>query len=419
MEDNSHSENTEKAGMNWKKTLLISLSVLVLAVIVTFIIFRTEPTAKIGGATKETAMLVDVEPVFRGNYIPTIITTGTVVPSKDILLSPRVSGEVVRISENFTPGGYVRKGETLLQIDPADYENALQLRKSELLQAEADLNIEMGRQNVAQKDYELLELEIDLEDKSLVLREPQLKAARSRVEAAQAAVKQAQLDLERTTVKAPFNAHILSRNINIGSQVATGQELARMVGLDVYWVELTVPLSRLKWLSFPASENEKGAAVKIRNRSAWNENEWREGSLYKLIGSLEGQTRLARILAEVEDPLAKQTDSLQKQPLILGSFMEAGITANEIKNVFRINRDHVRANNTVWIMADEKLEIRDVDIVFQDAEFAYINSGLNENDSIVTTNLTTVVNGASLRVAGASPENSNTFPENGSEGGQE
>jgi hypothetical protein len=69
-------------------------------------------------------------------------------------------------------------------------------------------------------------------------------------------------------------------------------------------VEATLPPSKLRWLSFPGSENEKGSPVKITNRTAWEKGEFREGYLYKLIGSLEGNTRLARVLVEVEDPLA-------------------------------------------------------------------------------------------------------------------
>jgi multidrug efflux pump subunit AcrA (membrane-fusion protein) len=225
MAESKQLENKETSSMNWKKTLLISLMILLTGAVTVFVIFRTEPKAKIGGATKQTAMLVDVVEVERGNYRPEIVTTGTVIPAKDIVLSPRVSGEVMEISSNFTPGGFVKKGEVLLRIDHADYQNALKLRESELLQAEADLNIEMGRQNVAQKDLELLEEELAGEDKSLVLREPQLNAAKSRVDAAQAAVEQARLDLQRTTIRAPFDAHILSRSVNAGSQVSPGTKL--------------------------------------------------------------------------------------------------------------------------------------------------------------------------------------------------
>jgi RND family efflux transporter MFP subunit len=407
MAESKQLENKETSSMNWKKTLLISLMILLTGAVTVFVIFRTEPKAKIGGATKQTAMLVDVVEVERGNYRPEIVTTGTVIPAKDIVLSPRVSGEVMEISSNFTPGGFVKKGEVLLRIDHADYQNALKLRESELLQAEADLNIEMGRQNVAQKDLELLEEELAGEDKSLVLREPQLNAAKSRVEAAQAAVEQARLDLQRTTIRAPFDAHILSRNANAGSQVSPGQNLGRLVGMDVYWVEATLPPSKLRWLSFSGSENEKGSPVKILNRTAWKKDEFREGYLYRLIGSLEGNTRLARVLVAVEDPLLQQTKSPELQPLIIGTFMETRIEAAEIEDVFRVSRGLIRKEETVWVMMDNKLKIRDVDILLQDAEYAYITSGLNDHEKVVVTNLTTVAEGVSLRVENSSSESAN------------
>jgi len=397
MTENTSSSEKENKPVNRKKTVIISLLILLAAAVVTFVVFSTEPKAKRGGATKETAMLVNAMETERGNYKPTIVTTGTVVPAKDIVLSPRVSGEIISRSENFTPGGFVKKGEVLVTIDPSDYRNTLQLRESELHQARADLELEMGRQNVAMKDFQLLEEELAGENKSLVLREPQLNAARSRIEAAQAAVNQAELDLQRTSVRAPFDAHIISRNVDLGSQVAPGQNLGRLVGMDMYWVEITVPLSKLSWLSFPESEAEKGSEVKIRNRTAWSEGHFRIGYLYKLIGALESQTRLARALVAVEDPLARQTSAGTKHSLIIGAFMETSIHGDEISDVIRLDRDYIRKDETVWVMADEKLQIRDVEIVFQDAQYAYIHSGLEENEKVVTTNLTTVVEGAKLR----------------------
>ena len=407
MAENVETGNNKDNSVNWKKTLIISLLILLMGVVAVVVIFQTEPTAKRGGATKETAMLVDVVSVEPGNYHPTIITTGSVMPSKDIILSPRVNGEVMQISPNFTLGGYVKKGEILLRIDPSDYQNTLQLRESELHQAEADLSIEMGRQNVAKKDFQLLREELADEDSSLVLREPQLNAARSRVEAARAAVDQAKLNLQRTTIRAPFDAHIINRIVNVGSQVSPGENLGRLVGMDVYWVEATLPMSKLRWLSFPDSEHEKGSPVRITNRTAWKKGEYREGYLYKLIGSLEGNTRLARVLVAVEDPLVKQTTSPGLQPLIIGAFMEVGIEATEIKDVFRVSRDLIRKDETVWVMVDNKLQIREADIPIQDAEYAYITSGLNDNEKIVATNLTTVVEGVSLRVEGSDSITSN------------
>ena len=253
-----NTDKTEKTTKRWKKPLFVSIAIVLIGGIVTFVIFMTEPTAERSGATKETAMLVNVTEVKRDTFNPTVVSMGTVQPSQEIVLSPRVSGEIISRSEAFTPGSFVNKGQKLLQIDPSDYKNTLQSRESDLRQAIADLKIEMGRQNIAEKDYQLLNETLSEEQEALILRKPQLNAARSAVEDARAAVNQAELDLQRTAIKAPFDAHILSRNVNVGSQVSPGENMGRLVGMDTYWVEATVPLAKLRRLKFPKDEMIKG-----------------------------------------------------------------------------------------------------------------------------------------------------------------
>lgn len=459
--------------MNTKKTLLACLAIVLVGATITVIVFSTEPSATREGASKQTPMLVDVTEVQKDTYRPTIVAMGTVRPSKDIVLSPRVSGEIVERAPAFMPGGFVREGDLLLRIDPADYRNALEQARSDLQQALADLSLEEGRQTVARKDYELFDGTLPTENESLVLREPQLGAARSRVKAARAAVAQRELELERTSVRAPFNAHILSRNVNVGSQVSPQDQLGRLVGMDTYWVVTTVPLSKLRWLSFagdeaeaetkisdlgsngaprdPAGVSETGASsssararsgdgatrggerdgssapvrsdreiqpvstglptsaengrigstVEIRDPGAWAEGAHRVGYLDTLIGALEEQTRMARVLVTVPDPLAHRTDSSAgTPPLMIGTFVEARIQGQPIADVIRLDRDHVRKNDTVWIMEDGELRIRDVEIVLQDEGHAYIRSGLEDGDQVVITNLSTVAEGSRLRLDG-------------------
>lgn len=391
--------------MHWKKTLLVSLLTLLAGAAVTVLIFSTEPTAQRTGASKQTAMLVDVIRAEQGDYRPTVEVMGTITPAQDITLSPRVSGRIIDRSPNFTPGGHVSKGEMLIQVDPSDYQNTLQQRKSELRQARADLNIEMGRQEVAKQEFKLIGDTLAGMNEALVLRQPQLESARSDVESAQAAVEQAKLDLERTSIEAPFDAHVLTRNVNIGSQVAPGNNLGRLVGRDTYWVEATVPLAKLRWLSFPDGDVEdaqkEGSKVKIRNRTAWDSDEFRTGYLYKQVGTLEDETRMARVLISVPDPLATEEAHADKPAMMLGAYVEARILADELKDVVRLNRDYLRSDETVWVMKDKKLSIRNVNIVFRDAQYAYITGGLNDNEQVVTTNLTTVTDGAALRLSSA------------------
>jgi RND family efflux transporter MFP subunit len=382
--------------MTKSKTIIASLLILFIGGAATIVIFKTEPVAVQETATIETAMLVDVIRVQRGDYYPLIITTGTVEPEQDIVLSPLVGGEIIRRSPAFTPGGFVKKGEILLRIEPADYEIALEMKQSDLHQANADYDLEMGRQKIAELDYKLLEESLTLESDALVLREPQLNVVKARVEAAEAAVRQARLELERTVIRAPFDAQVLSRNVNIGSQVSPGDDLGRLAGTDVYWVMVTIPLSHLEWLSFSEGSN-KGSEVRIRNRTSWKDGEYRTGYLNSLIGELDDQTRLARALVSVPDPLVLNGGNKDLPPLIIGEFVEAVITGQMIPDVIRLNRDFIRKDEMVWVMEDGKLSIRDVDVVFRDAEFAYISEGLNINDLVVTTSLSTVVEGVSLR----------------------
>jgi hypothetical protein len=116
------------------------------------------------------------------------------------------------------------------------------------------------------------------------------------------------------------------------------------------------------------------------------------------VGTLEDETRMARVLITVPDPLAYQAEHADLPPLMVGSFVEASIEAKTLDEVIRLSRDYIRQNETVWTMEDGKLRIKDVDIVFEDARYAYIDSGLNPDDRVVTTNLSTVAEGASLRL---------------------
>jgi multidrug efflux pump subunit AcrA (membrane-fusion protein) len=207
---------------------------------------------------------------------------------------------------------------------------------------------------VAKREYELLGEKMKDVDKELVLRQPQLASARASVLSAQAAVNQARLELERTSIEAPFNAQILTRNVNVGSQVEPGIGLARLVGIDEYWVIATVPLAKLDQIAFPQN-GEEGAPVRVVNRTAWPEGIYRQGRIRRLIGALDEQTRLARLLVSVSDPLALK-ESTKGPKMIVGTVVQAEIEGRLLLNVFRINRDHLREDNTLWVKFPEEAD---------------------------------------------------------------
>lgn len=374
-------------------TAIACLLIVAASVAAVVVIHRTEPTAERIEATRKSAALVETITVERGSYSPSLVVLGTVEAAQDIVLSPRVAGQIVEVAPAFVPGQTVREGDVLLRIDPADFENALSISQSELEQAEASLEIEQGRQLLAEKELALLEGTINITNTSLVLRKPQLASITAEVTAAKAALERAKIDLARTTVKAPFDAQILSRSVNVGSQVGTGDELARLVGINQYWIMAAVPVRTLQWIQFPESDGE-GSSVTLRNPDTWPPGAQRQATVSRMIGALDQRTRLARVLITVEDPLARETDG---PPLILDTLLETDIVGRPIENVFRLAREYVHERDTVWVMKDAQLVIREVDIVFRDAENAYIRDGLEEGDEIVTTTLATVADGIGLR----------------------
>ena len=388
--------------------LIVCLAILGASAAAIIWINRTEPTAEKITATRKSSALVETVVAERGSYSPRIVVLGTVQAAKEIVLGPRVSGQVIEMSPKLVPGGMVREGELLLRIDPADFENAVSISKSELEQKEASLEIEQGRQSLAKKELALLEGTIDETNRALVLREPQIASIRAEVSAAEASVERAELNLARTRVSAPFDATVLDRSVNIGSQVSTGDELARIVGVDEYWIMAAVPVRSLQWLRFPDSSDQIGSIVRLRDPGARSDGADRQGHIARMIGTLDQQTRLARVLVVVPDPLGLTTGA---PPLILNTLLEVEIEGRSITDVVRLNRGLVRDSDTVWIMKDDKLEIRDVEIVFRDSQYAYIADGLQHGDEVVATTLATVAEGIGLRRISDASETSETSAE--------
>jgi RND family efflux transporter MFP subunit len=401
--DSGDGEKRSVPAMGWPSTISTIVIILGLAAGLISWIYTSEQEAQREGATKQSAMLVEIQTVRRGNFVPRITGLGTVEAAQNIILSPRIEGRVIEISEDFLPGGFVDAGDVLVKIDPSDYQNTVRQRESELQQARSDLEIELGRRYVAKREYELLGKKMTEVNRDLVLREPQLASARASVLSAQVALDQARLELERTSIEAPFNAQILTRNVNVGSQVEPGTGLARLVGIDEYWVIVTVPVAKLDQVAFPRN-GEKGSPVRIVNRTAWPEGKYRQGRIKRLIGALDEQTRLARVLVSVSDPLALK-ESTKGPKMIVGTVVQAEIEGRPLSNVFRINRDHLREEETLWIKKDGKLEIRNAVVVFQDKQYAYLSEGLVNGDQIVTSNLATVAQGVLLRTESEKRDN--------------
>ena len=195
----------------------------------------------------------------------------------------------------------------------------------------------------------------------------------------------------------------MDRMADVGALVSQGDPLARLVGVDTYWIEATLPLDRLPWLSFAGAPESGGSPVELRNRGAWPGGQSRQGRLLRLVGELEGDTRMARVLGAVGEPLARASKNAGAPALLVGSFVQCRIPARDIEDVVRVRKEPQRKDDSVWLMRDEALVVVAVDVVFKDAEYAYLRGDINATDRLVVTSLSTVRDGVPLRTATASP----------------
>jgi len=379
----------------------ILLPILVLAggAMLAMTLFKTGPKAKRASPVRQ-ALIVKTETIHFSDHNILVQAMGTVQPAREINLHPRVEGEVIKMSEQLIPGGRVNKNEVILQIDPRDYTLVVRQRASDLALARSQLELELGQQSIAKREYEVLGEKIAKEDQNLVLRKPQLKSVRAALENAQAALEKAELDLERTTIRSPFNAIIKSREVDLGALVSSATPLATLVGTDAYLVVVSLPVDELKWIRIPGEKTREGSQVRIFNEAAWGEEVSRVGQVIRLTSDLEEQGRMARLLVSIANPLERQGDN-PPSPLLLNSFLRIEIEGEKIKGAAPIDRTFLHEGKYLWILdAENKLDIRPVKIAFRGRDRVLITQGIREGERFITTPLSAPVQGMPLRTSG-------------------
>lgn len=393
---------TAPTSLKGRRLLNLFLSCLIIAV---GLIVATYITHKSPKAQKRQPLkvipVVEVQVVQPGDSRITVPAMGTVVPAREVVLRAQVSGKVLSLHPEFIAGGYIKEDAEILKIDPVDYQLAVTLAESKVKDAESALELAEEEANAAKEEWRLLyEDEADANNKPspLVAKEPQLAAAQARLKAEQAELKKAELDLKRTSVLAPFNGIVRTKNVEIGSLVTPQDALAELVGVDEYWIQVSVPVDYLKWISVPNRKGKKGSQVRVVHRSGYE----RTGEVIELLGDLETEGRMARILVAVKDPLGLTDSEQTTRPLLIGEYVRVEIEGSPLSQVFRIPRIALRENDTVWVVGeDSTLDIRSVKTIWRDRQTVFLDQGLRSGDQVIVSDLPAPVAGMKVHVPGA------------------
>ena len=314
------------------------------------------------------------------------------------------------------------------QLEVATARSAAEQKAAALATAEADYRLELGEQAVARSGWERIEdRETTTElDRELALRQPHLRkaeanvaaakaalaSARTAVEIAEASVRaaetailtaeigvadaetalaQARLDLERTAVAAPFAAMVAERAAVPGMEVTSQTALARLVDRSAFWIEISLPYDRLRWIRLPEGETP-GAAATVRVAGAMAGVAAWQGRVVRCLPAVEESGRQARLLVEVSDPLGQNA-----VPLLLNAFVTVEIEGPDLEGVFVLPRHCVHNGNEVWLRGEDgRMAIRRIESVWSNREVIVAREGLAEGEQLVTSDISSPVSGLKL-----------------------
>lgn len=314
---------------------------------------------------------------------------GMVTAKYETQLIAQVTGEIVELSDTFQRGNFVKKNQLLARIDPNDYQAALIDAQASMASARAALEKEVAQGKVAEREWKQI---TDSSPTELSLRKPQLAQELARVKAAQAAVLRAERNLERTEIRAPYDAMIDNRNIGLGTFVSVGKQVGHLLATDIAEIRLPVADNELAFLV----NQGINAQVNLQGVYAGKTRQW-QAIIKRSEGVVDSKSRMAYLVAEVHDPYQLQdTSSSSTVPLRFGSYINAQIIGNQLAQATILPRYLVIENKVAILDKQSTLHYVAIDIARQQGSDVIVVNGLEDGHRLITSALDYPIEGMKL-----------------------
>lgn len=339
------------------------------------------------------ATIVETKVVNKESTQFIVDSQGPVQPVINTNLVAEVSGRITKVSDKFRVGSFIKEGDLLLEIDPANYIASVRSAEANLAQAKANLQNAQATTDQARKDWEKIGRG---EPNDLVLRIPQLNQAKAAVQSAEAALYRARQDLERTKVKAGFDALVKTKNVGLGQFVNMGSPVATLFGTNTAEVRLPIPDQQIAYLNLPQQGDDKTYPdVRLSGVFAGEEKEW-FGKLVRTEGVVEESNRLTYLVAQIDDPYGLEKS--RETPLRYGTFVQAEIAGKERDGLITLPRQALYYGNKVLTLVNEsEIELVEVELARTESNTIFISSGLEDGQEVITTPVQNPVNGMKVK----------------------
>ena len=351
---------------------------------------------------------VEVADVRSGSGALPVFGNGTVRPRAEVELAPQVGGRVEWVSPTLVSGAPVRAGEVLLRIEEADFVNAVAQARAQVAQDSVAVLEAEEEARIAREEYEQFRARQGGAGEGpspLVLREPQRQAARAALARSTAQLSNAELALERTRVRAPFDGMVRSESVDPGSFVSPGQSVARVFSTDV--VEVVVPLSDADAAVIPglwglrSGSGEGGIEAEVmvdfgESRYAWT------GWVDRAETALDEQSRTIDVVVRVADPLQPgepigETGGVgEPPPLLVGQYAEVRIAG--LSGDYRVvPRRALQPGDEVWAVADSTVRIVPVRVLQQAGDSVFVDAEFTAAERVVVAGVSLATDGMKVR----------------------
>jgi RND family efflux transporter MFP subunit len=335
-----------------------------------------------------TPPLVDVVSVSSTARSPDLQGFGRVEAEQEAMLASRVAGQLERFAKGVVPGQVVEQDTPVAYIDQADLKLTLEDAEAQLADAQAQLALEQAEQQRARSEYESFGRQLSAERRALVLREPQLRQAQALVAQARVARDQAALNLDRATLRSPWQAMVQERLVGAGSLLSQGTEVLHLVGVEQFWVRASLPGEWLDWL-------QEGSRVSLSS-SGWPADAQRQGTLVSILPALEENGLQAQLLIAVDDPLALNAEG---PALRLGDVLRVSFATSPRPDLIALPSAALRPGEQVWwVDDDDHLQRSHVTLAYRGQDQALVSSGLADGRRVVTAGLAQPREGQRVRI---------------------
>lgn len=352
-------------------------------------------------------LAMHVAPVKSGTSQLYVQSQGEVRPRHEILLVPQVSGRIVYIDRDFGEGSAVQPGQTLIKIDPSDYQLAVTRAKGRI--AEAEVRLEQEEADARIKAEQWKNWVSDGEPTPLALNKPQVAEAKAKLEAARADLKAAELNLARTQISVPFEGRIREKKAGLGQLASAGQTLGIAYSTDLVEVRLPLTDEQLGDLGLPIGHQAvygDGPEVTFTANLGGKTHDW-TGYIVRTDAAIDPTTRLIYATAQVNDPYGSAASN--NTPLAVGLFVKAAIKGKSIDNSLIIPRIALRGKNQVYIVSDDnKMEIRTVTVASTSTDEVILTSGVSAGEKVIISPVRTASNGLNVVAIDASKDTAET-----------